>query len=62
MHMDSCDMLLLTRSRSISVVGTNDSCYNFFGHVYSWDEHAYNIFLSLSGYCLIANYIISIAE
>jgi hypothetical protein len=33
-----------------------------FSHVYSWDEHVYNIFLSLFGYCLIANYIISIAE
>jgi hypothetical protein len=32
-----------------------------FGHVYSRDEHAYNIFLSLFGYYLIANYIISIA-
>jgi hypothetical protein len=33
-----------------------------FGHVYSRDEHAYIICLSLFGYCLIANYIISIAE
>jgi uncharacterized membrane protein YwzB len=33
-----------------------------FGHVYSWDEHVNNICLSLLGYCLIANYIISIVE
>jgi hypothetical protein len=33
-----------------------------FGHVYSWDEHVYNILLSLFRYYLIANYIISIAE
>jgi hypothetical protein len=33
-----------------------------FGYIYPWDEHAYNICLSLFGYCLIANYIISIVE
>jgi hypothetical protein len=33
-----------------------------FGHIYSWDEHAYNICLTLFSYCLIANYIISITK
>jgi uncharacterized protein YybS (DUF2232 family) len=33
-----------------------------FGHVYSRDEHAYIICLSLFSYCLIANYIINIDE
>jgi hypothetical protein len=33
-----------------------------FIHIYSWDEHDYNICLSLVSYCLISNYIISVAE
>ena len=64
MHMDSCDMLLLTLHKAevfqlLVVMNLATIC---FGHVYSWYEHAYNICLSLFGYCLIANYIISIAE
>jgi hypothetical protein len=64
MDMDTCDMLLLTLHKAevfqlLVVMNLATIC---FGHVYSWYEHAYNICLSLFGYCLIASYTINIVE